>query len=185
MADSKVAKRYAKSLFDLATERNITSKINDDMMLVDATCKQSRDFDNLLKSPIVKPDKKDAVIGEVFGSKIDALSLAFFKIIVHKGRERYIPEIASEFIHLFKVSKGVVTAYITTAVQMDAALRAEVMQLVNKLKNQEIELIETVDPNMIGGFKIRVGDRQIDSTVSTTLRRLKGEFNDNLYVKAI
>lgn len=183
MVDSKVARRYAQSLMGLALERNIADKINNDMLLIANTCKENRELSLLLKNPIIKGDKKDAIIRAVFGSKVDAVTNSFMEIITRKGRENYLQDIATAFVSMYKDFKGIKTAYVTTAFPMDAALRNEVMNIVKRAKGDNAELIEKVDKDIIGGFILRIGDVQYDASISKKLTALKGEFDDNLYVK--
>ncbi len=183
MIESKVSRRYAKSLLGLAGERNIAAKVFADMQLITATCEASRDLMVLLRNPIVSTDKKDAIIKALFGAKVDPVSLAFINIITRKGREFYLYEIASEFVKLYKAQQGVLTVHVKTATKIDQALRDQIVAKVNLNKGQSIEVIEELDPALIGGFILRVGDQQFDTSVSKKLKQLKNEFDDNLYVK--
>ena len=183
MAELKVARRYAKSLLGLAQERNLADKVFADMELVQATCEASRDLVLLLRNPIVQGDKKEAVINALFGSKMDALSNAFINIIIKKGRENQLDAIATEYVRIYKEMKGVVTVHVTTAVKMDDAIRQTVLAMVKSAKGDKVELKEEVDPSLIGGFVLRVGDQQYDTSISRKLKQLKNEFDDNLYIK--
>lgn len=183
MIDSKVARRYAQSLMGLALERNIAEKINNDMLLIANTCKENRELALLLKNPIIKTDKKEAIIRAIFSSKVDALTNSFMEIITRKSRESYLQEIANAFVSMFKDFKGIKTAYVTTAFPMDATLRNEVMNIVKRAKGDNAELIEKVDKDIIGGFILRIGDVQYDASISKKLIALKSEFDENLYVK--
>jgi F-type H+-transporting ATPase subunit delta len=185
MVDSNVARRYAKSIFDLATERNIIDKVNADMMLVSSTIEGSRELVLLLRHPLVQINTKDTILKEIFGKHVDQITLKFFEIITRKGREEYIPEIAREFVQLYKDSKGLLTAHVTTAVALDATTREQVLTVLRKAGHNNIELVEKVDASLIGGFVLRVGDNQIDSSVSNSLLRLKNEFEGNPYKSAI
>jgi F-type H+-transporting ATPase subunit delta len=183
MTDSKVARRYAQSLMGLALERNIAEKINNDMKLIADTCSANRELVLLLKNPIINTDKKENIIRLIFGSKVDTVTNAFMQIITRKGRESYLYEIAEAFIAMYKTSKGIKTAFVTTAFPMDTALRNEVMSIVKRAKGDNAELVEQVDKDIIGGFILRIGDVQYDASVSKKLKALKSEFDDNLYVK--
>lgn len=183
MADTKLARRYAKSLLDLALERNMVEKVYGDMQLVADTCTASRELSLLLKNPIVNTDKKDNIIRALFGNKIDALTMAFFNIITRKGRESYLEDIAKSFVDLYKTNKGIRIAHVTTAVPLDAATRERIMNIVKQAKGNQVELVEKIDKDLIGGFVLRVGDEQIDTSISKELRNLRNEFDDNLYLK--
>ena len=183
MTESKVARRYAKSLLGLATEKNITEKVFSDMQLIASTCHHCRDLALLMKTPIVNTDKKEAVIKEVFSGKIDVLTLAFMDLMTKKGREGYLEEIAQEYINIYKESVGVKVAYVTTAIPLDASTREQILDIIKNMKGNKIELVETVNNKIIGGFVLRIGDEQYDSSVIKKLRQLKNEFDDNLYIK--
>lgn len=180
---SKVAARYAKSLLDLSIEKGSVEKVYADMKLVLGTCRESHDLRVLLNSPIIKSDKKLAVFKEIFSSKIEKLTLDFLTIIIHKRREMYIVETSEAFVDQYKKYKNILTAIVTTAFGLDDELRKKVLEVVKKSANSEIELIEKVDKNLIGGFIIRVGDKQDDTSIARKLKSLYRTFNENPYIK--
>ncbi len=183
MIETKVAKRYAKSLIDLSRETGVIDAVGADMKLFVAVCEQNRDLSLLLANPIIHADKKLSILTKVFEGKMNKLSIAFFDIITRKGREPYLEGIAKEFITQFKKFKGIQTAVITSAVGLDDKLRAEVNRIVKNSVKSEIELIEKVDKNIIGGFILRMGDQQYDASIASELRKLTKEFASNPYVR--
>src|SRR5690349_22141032 len=102
----RIASRYAKSLIDLAIEQGKLDRILADMTAFAAATKL-RDFALLLKSPIVNADKKEQVIKAIWGGKMDPLTMNFIQIILRKGRESGLDEIANEFIHQYREIKGI------------------------------------------------------------------------------
>ena len=183
MAETKVARRYAKSLLDLGKEQNVTEKVFQDMSLVAETIHANRDLSVLFKSPIVSTDKKDAILNDIFGSRVSKMTLEFMRIITRKKREYYIEDIAKSFIDLYKVYKNIQPAYVITAVPLDEKSRNEMLAIVKNSTGSMIELKEIVDPSIIGGFILRWGDRQIDASVTRKLQSLRQDFSKNLYVK--
>ena len=183
MLETKVAKRYAKSLLDLAKERGELEAINNDMKLLADVCESSHDLRVLLGSPIINGDKKLAILKRVFSGKISALSMSFFEIITNKGRESQLEGIAKEFIRILKEYKGIQTAIVTSAVGLDDKLRSEVYNIIKTSLNSEIELIEKVDKDLIGGFILRVGDKQYDASIARDLRLMKQELIDTSYIR--
>lgn len=183
MIESKVARRYAKSLLGLAQERQIVDRVYADMERVHSTCQASREFVLLLRNPIVQSDKKEAVMKALFAQHLDPVSNAFIGIIIRKGREGYLEDIAAEFVNLYKAMKGIVTAHLSTAVALDDSTRQTILKLVRSAKGEKAEMIEEVDPSLIGGFVLTIGDQQFDTSVSRKLRQLKNEFDDNLHIK--
>lgn len=183
MAETKVAKRYAKSLLDLAIENNIVDEISKDMQNVLNTIRANRELSVFFKSPIINTDKKDAVLRSIFEGKIHKMILTFFSIITRKKREYYIEDITASFIELYKEYRNIQTAVLITAVKADDAVKKEMLSLIAKTTANTIELEEQVDPSIIGGFILRWGDRQVDTSVARKLHELRQDFRDNLYLK--
>ncbi|QDA59795.1 ATP synthase F1 subunit delta [Hymenobacter jejuensis] len=182
MSEIRVASRYAKSLLDLAEERGTLEQVKQDMDLFSKTLEQNRDLRLLLRNPIVQHDKKLAILRAVFGGKVSELTEKFFTIITQKNRESALEFIGTEFLSQYNVLRGVQVAEVTTATPLTPELRAEVTKLVREQTGlQQVTLNEKVDEALIGGFILRVGDRQIDDSVRYRLRKLRNEFSKNPY----
>lgn len=183
MSEFRIASRYAKSLLELADEQGVLEEVNKDMQMFSALSNENRDFVLMLKSPVVGHDKKLAILNQVFKKKVHKLTLAIFEILTRKHREAYLPAIAIEFHHQYNVRKGIEEATVTTTFALDAKLRKEFESIVTKISGKEVELTEQVDESLIGGFVLKIGDRQIDDSVSSRLRALKVKFSQNPYVR--
>ena len=184
MSEYRIASRYAKSLLDLAVEKGKLEQVNKDMKLLSDLAAQNRDLVLMLKSPIITHDKKLAVLNKVFAGKVDEMTLAFFQILTRKQREAYLVFVAEEFHHQYNTHKGIEEATITTTFALDAKLKAEFSKVVEKITSKKVELTEVVDESIIGGFVLKIGDRQIDDSVSSKLKALRLEFTKNHYEKA-
>jgi len=103
--------------------------------------------------------------------------MKFFEVIVRKNRENVLPEVAEVFNSLYNEKKGLEEAVITTAVLLDKKLRGEVESIVRNLTGKEPMLKEEVDPEIIGGYELAIGDRKIEASVSGQLRALKLKFS--------
>jgi len=185
MSEFRVASRYAKSLIELAQEKGVLEQVNEDMHMFSGIVSQNRDLKLLLRNPIVKSDKKLAVINAIFKGKVNDLTLAFFNIVARKNRESLLEPIAAQFAVQYNVLKGITKASVTTATPLTPALRNELGQRLVAQTGQRIELEERIDPSLIGGFVLRVGDQQIDSSVKYSLNKLKNKFKDNSYINKI
>ncbi len=184
MADSRAASRYVKSLLGLAVEKNALEAVHADMLLFSKVCNENRAFALMLNNPIIKHDKKRAVLRKVFEGKVDSLTMAILDILTRKNREPLLPTIAKEFHTAYNIYKGIGEASITTAIPLDASLREEFETLVKRISQKaDIEMLEKVDSEMIGGFVLHVGDRQIDASLRNKLKALKVKFSQNPYVK--
>jgi F-type H+-transporting ATPase subunit delta len=184
MADLRVASRYVKSLLSLAVEQKALDQVHNDMNLLAETVEKNKDFALMLRSPIIKHDKKKTILEKLFKDKVHPLTMAIVDILTRKNREPLLPSIAKEFHNAYNEYKGIGKATITTSVAMDAALRAEIEKLVKTISNKnQTELVEKIDKDMIGGFVLNVGDRQIDTSIKNKLKALKVKFGENLYIK--
>lgn len=183
MIETKVARRYAKSLIDLSRETGSIEAVGADMKLFIAVCEQNRDLTLLLANPIIHADKKLSILKKVFESKMHPVSISFFDIITRKGREAFLENIAKEFVQQYKKFKGIQTAVITSAIGLDDRLRTEVFKIMKEGLKSEVELVEKVDKNIIGGFILRMGDKQYDASIASELRKLAKEFSSNPYVR--
>lgn len=177
MKNSRAAVRYARSLVDLAQEKNILDKVNADMELVQNTIAESRDLELMLSSPVVKSDKKGEVLKSIFGGKVDDLSMSFIQLITKNGRERLLSGIASAVVAQYQELKGIVVAEITSAIKLTDDIKTKIVAKIKTELNKEIIVEEKVDPSIIGGLIVRVGDRQYDASIANKLNQLRKEFN--------
>lgn len=170
-----VANRYAKSLMELAIESKQLDAVRGDMKTIEQVCAENREFDLFLNSPVIKTDKKIVVLNTLFKGKISDLTLSFLNLITSKHRESLVHAIAMAFDEQYKINKNIFTAVVTSASGLDSTTRQKVTELIKSQMNGEVELKEKIDPNTIGGFVLRIGDKQIDKTVARQLSNLKKE----------
>ncbi|MAX81971.1 MAG: ATP synthase F1 subunit delta [Crocinitomicaceae bacterium] len=181
MKINKTAARYSKALLGLSIEKNNLEDVFKDMTLIVDTAKESKDLSLLLESKVIKADDKSAVLDKVFGSHISEISSRFIKIIVNHGREDILVPIAEAFIHQYKQHKGIVSAEVTTAVALSNEERENIKGIVTQMQQGTVELTEKINPEIVGGMIIRVGDKQIDASVSRRLETLKRELINKSY----
>jgi F-type H+-transporting ATPase subunit delta len=174
-----VANRYAQSLMDLASEQKKVDAVRADMKLVAGLCLENREFALFLNSPVIKTDKKLEVLNAIFQGKVSDLSLAFIQLVAKKHRESVILDIAQSFDELYKKNQNIFSAVVTTASGLDAATKAQVLDLVKAQLKGEVELEEKIDADTIGGFILTMGDRQLDRSVARQLSTLKKELINN------
>jgi F-type H+-transporting ATPase subunit delta len=183
MSEIRIASRYAKSLIGLAQEKGILEEVHDDMQAFDEVIKENRALLLALKNPILKPEKKKAILNALFGD-VNELTKAFFDIITKKNRADVLPPVASEFHKQYNIIKGIQVAQISTAAPIDADIRDRIISLVKDISGkQNIQLNEKVNDQLIGGFVLTVGDKQIDDSLKTKLNHLRRELTQNQYIK--
>lgn len=186
MNTGPLAYRYARSLMQLAQERNEVEAVREDMLLVAETCGNSLDLRLLLNSPVVKAETKEKVLDRVFGGKIGEMTARFIKVMLRKGREALLPEVAQAFQEAYRRDKGILLAEVSSAIALNDTARAEVKRLAEERHpGKSIILQETVDPTLIGGVVVRIGDEQVDGSISRALSDLRRKFSENPYIPEI
>lgn len=175
MVNSLAGNRYAQSLIDLAKEQSQLDAVYNDMLLIGSTIKESKDLSVLLNSPVVKTDKKHSVLAAVFGAKITELTTKFLQLISTRKREALLEAIAFSFVNLYKKEKNIVVAEVTSAVKLDDAQKQNIINLLKT--DATIEMVEKIDPSIIGGFIVRVDDKQIDASVVREISNLRQALN--------
>lgn len=182
MRGHKAAIRYAKSLLELGVLTKDLDKVYEDVLLLDKTLTEVREVKLMLKSPIIKQDKKFSILKKVFEDKIGPLTASFLEILTLKNREELLHTICQHFIDMYKAHKNIVTAEVVTAVNLDAETKDALIGVIKKMSSGSIELEEKINPDIIGGFIVRVGDLQIDESISKKLYKYKQELTENPYI---
>jgi len=185
MSGIRIASRYAKSLLDLCIEKGQLDAAKADMALLQSAVTESRELRMMLMSPVVKADKKIDILSKVFEGKLSALTMGFITLLTRKGREGYLPEIVESFVQQLRRHQGITVAEVVSAVALDASSRSKLMESAKQLAGGEVELVEKVDASLIGGFVLKVGDRQIDTAIANRIKALKRDFSENPYIAEI
>ena len=186
MPGSLIAKRYAKALFDLSLELNVIEDTKADMELIISVCDSNDDFNQLLRSPVIRSDKKQKVIDAIFEGKISKLSLRYLDIITRKKRESFIKQIAEEYILAYKQFKNIFTIYFESVSVISDDIRKKVITLLEQQTKANIELIEEVKKELVGGFVFKYNDFKYDASIAFMLKRLKKSAAEvNLYKREI
>jgi len=181
MSEYRIASRYARPLLELANEKGCLEEVMMDMVSFKSLCESNRDFVLMLKNPIIPHLKKLTLLKEIFTSKVNDITLSAFELIARKGRESYLPAIAKEFTRKYNAFKGIAEASVTTVIPLSDSLKKEVVGIIKKITGKDtIELSEVIDENILGGFILKIDDRQIDDSISGKLNELKLKFNKNL-----
>lgn len=185
MSVIRIAGRYAKSLIDLAVEQKKLEQVKSDIDLLNQAFK-NRDLQLLLKSPIVHGSKKQSIIKAIFEQKVDKLTSSFFNILVSKGRESYLPEIAQSFLDQYRQLKNISVVKLITAVPMDEkTLEALRQKLVSSTSTQNnIELVTVVKPGILGGFQLEFDNKLYDASIQHRLEELRKTIEKRQFVTA-
>ncbi len=177
MGTIKIAKRYAQGLLEYTKEIGTTDVVFNEMKDVAKTISASKELKSFFFSPIIDTKKKQRIAEEIF-SRFSSTTQNMIALVIKQGREKYLEDIASEYILSVEEFNGVQKVVLTTAEELlennvDQIVKAST--LIDPNKSYQVKFI--IKPEIIGGYILRVGDRQIDNSVKTQLSNLRKNFN--------
>lgn len=176
MKGQRAAVRYARSFMQLARENSSLEELKDDVKEILKAITENNDLDVFLKSPLIKIDKKKAILKQIFEGKINDLSLKFIMQIADQKREGQLEIICREFIRQYNVAHNIAKVRLTTATPLSDLQRKEVINFINEHYNfSSVELDEKVDDELIGGLILRIEDKQIDGSIKRKLQDIRQE----------
>jgi F-type H+-transporting ATPase subunit delta len=174
MNDSKISVRYSKALLQSAINKNILDGVNKDMILIMEVCSLT-EMKEFLQNPVIRPSKKKEILHTIFKENVEEITLSLIDLVVLNGRESFLSAIARVFIYETRKYKGITQVMLTTAVPVNEKIKTQISELVASVFNTKVDLKESVDKEIIGGFILKVEDNFIDASVKNKLRKIKKE----------
>ena len=177
MSSTRAAIRYAKAILEIADSKKAASEVSADMALIASTITGNSELSSFIHNPLVITETKKDVVSEVFAS-VNAVTKSLFHLLLENKRFEILDGIAIEYNKLFDIMNDVEVAKVTTAIPMDAALEAKVSAKIATISNKKITIENIVDPAIIGGFILRIGDKQYNASIADRLQVLKRELSN-------
>ncbi|NMH25764.1 ATP synthase F1 subunit delta [Flavobacterium solisilvae] len=177
MVMSRAAIRYAKAILETAVSAGKTVQVNDDMKSIVDSVSGSQELSEFLSSPIISSEVKMNALSEVFAN-VQSETKMLFKLLQENKRFEILESIASQFNRLFDEMNGIEVAKVTTAFPITPELETKVLAKIAEISNKKITIENIVDPSIIGGFVLRIGDKQYNASVANRLQELKREFSN-------
>lgn len=172
-----VARRYAEALVEVASKADLLDQIEQELRGIVETVASDPTLAGVLADPKVTPEKKKSILEGLFSGQINTYLLNTLKILVDKKRTDYLKDILDQYVDLANESRGIAVAHVTAAHELDAAACEELKSRLKKLTGKEIKLDIHIDPNIIGGAKVRIGDTVIDASVEGRLSGLEASLS--------
>jgi len=172
MAGTRAAIRYAKAILSMADSIGVANEINNDMVLIASTIKGNSELNTFIQSPTISVDVKENALLEVFAN-VNGVTKGFFHLLFENKRFEILEAIAVAYSELFDEANGLEVAVVTTAIPMDAGLEAKVLAKIESLSDKKVTIKNVVDPAIIGGFVLRIGDKQYNASIANRLQVLK------------
>jgi F-type H+-transporting ATPase subunit delta len=177
MASTKAAIRYATAILDIAYSKGMSIIVNDDMKLIASTIKGNEELNTFIHNPTITVEVKEKALLEVFAT-VNKVTQDLFHLLFENKRFQILEAIATEYSKLFDIQNNVEVAKVTTAIAMDVTLEAKVLAKIATLSDKKITIENTVDPSIIGGFILRIGDQQYNASIANRLQVLKRELSN-------
>lgn len=178
MAGTRASVRYAKAILTLANDENLAEVVNDDMSLIAKTVAQSNELTQVLRSNVIRSEQKKDALLKIF-PKINKLSIGLFDVLIANKRIGILGEVAQRYNVLYDVLNEKEKATVTTAIAMTSDLEIKVLAKIKELTDKAVELENIVDETILGGFILRIGDKQFNASIANQLNKLKREFTLN------
>ncbi len=176
-----LSKRYAQALFDLAIEFNILEKVNSDVKLIGSVFNENRELRVIIANPVIDTYKKINILNMLFETNIQELSMKFLRLITNKGREQYIPYICDTFDEIYLEYKNILSVEFITAQKADKKVLDDISGKLKEVTKMNIDLMEKVNKDIIGGFVVNFQDYQYDASIINQLSKLKKSYSENLF----
>lgn len=177
MTGSRAAVRYAKAILEMAQSSNAAVQVNEDMALIASTIKENKELRNFVDSPTIKAEIKESALSEVFANT-QSITKGLFRLLKENKRFEILEQVAVQYGSQFDIANGVETATVTTAIPLTPELEEKVMVKIKQFSDKKITINNIVDPSIIGGFILRIGDMQFNASVANRLLTLKRELSN-------
>lgn len=174
MNESQISVRYAKALFQSASDKQILDEVYGDMEMLTETCKIG-EFQYLLAQPSLQASQKCRIVDSVLKEHLTGISLSMIDIVIKNKREIYLPGIAKSFRDLYRKARGIRSATLVTAHPVEEEEVNRLRKLIKKTFKEEVELTQTLNEEIIGGFVLTIEDMQYDASVARSLRQIKNQ----------
>ena len=177
MAGTRAAIRYTKAILDIAHSKGVAAEVSNDMETIATTINGNAELTSFIMNPTTIVEVKNNAISEVF-SGVNGVTKSLFQLLHENKRFEILGAIATEYNKLFEEMNGMEKAVVTTAIPMDAELEAKVLAKILTFSNKKVIIENIVDPAIIGGFILRIGDQQYNASIANRLQVLKRELSN-------
>jgi F-type H+-transporting ATPase subunit delta len=177
MSSTRAAIRYAKAILDMANSKSAANEVSQDMTLIATTIKGNAELDTFIQNPTIKVEVKESALLEVFSS-VSNVTKGLFHLLLENKRFEILESVAVEYNKLFDEANGIEVAKVTTAIAITPELEAKVLAKIKEFSNKKVTIENIVDASIIGGFILRIGDKQYNASVANRLQVLKRELSN-------
>jgi F-type H+-transporting ATPase subunit delta len=168
-----LARVWAEALFRVAEEKGVAETVLDQIEQIAGWGATHPEFGRALLSPLASPEERAQGLERIFRGRAHDVLVDFLQVLNRKGRSALLGAVARQYRAVLQAARGVVDVTVASAVALDDAGRERVRSAVRKRTGLEPRLVEKVDPSLLGGLVVRVGDAKYDTSLSTKLERMR------------
>ncbi|MCK6621501.1 MAG: F0F1 ATP synthase subunit delta [Calditrichaceae bacterium] len=173
MIKSRVAKRYARALFEFALDNNQLESAAADLDLLDAALRDSPEFRRLIDSPVISNQAKQAAFSALFKDRLQADTFKFVSFLIAKNREAVLPDIVAEFRDLLDEHRGILRGEVSSVMPLSELQLHNLKERLNRLTGKNVLITQHTDPNLLGGLVVRIRDTVYDASLRNKLEKLR------------
>ena len=174
----RISRRYSTALYEEAKQKGELDKVSGDVDGVIDVITSSRDLELFFKSPIIDQKKKEAIVKEIFEGKVAKLTMNFMLLLIQRHRDAHILEILHDYQQLKNEKDGIVSVDVTSAVELTDDEKKQMKEKIDSYTKLNSKLSFKVDPNLIGGFIVKIKDVILDASIRRQLEILRKRFKE-------
>jgi len=172
MKATRASLRYAKATLAFAEEANSSQKVYDDMQVLSSLMKENEELSSVMENPMLAAEKKKVILNKLLPD-VSVQTQELFSLLANNKRMELLGGTCEQYIELFAAHKGEVKAIVTTAIALTPELKQQILIEAKKLSDKKAILENKIDPSIIGGYILKIGDMQHDTSVSNQLNSIK------------
>ncbi|MCG8485087.1 MAG: F0F1 ATP synthase subunit delta [Clostridia bacterium] len=168
-----VALTYGKALFEVSKENNTVDRVLEEISFIKGAFEDEPNFFELYQSPRINTAEKKSILKKIFGGKLSSEVMNFLNVLLDKKRISSFLDISNEYIRLANLYKNIIGGTVYSAVELKDKQLSDIEEKLSTVTNQSVKLKVVVDPSIIGGLKVKIGDKVLDTTVQNKLKDLR------------
>ncbi|MBV9232639.1 MAG: ATP synthase F1 subunit delta [Candidatus Eremiobacteraeota bacterium] len=177
MVNQKLARRYAVAIAMLAGERNVAQRVGEDLGFLSEALMQPGMIRDFFVAPVIARPDKERVLGQIFDGKVDPVALHALLLLVRKRRESFLPAILEQYLELQRTAAGRQRVTLESARRLEPSEYHDLVRRLEQICGKTFEVAEAVNPELIAGIRLIMGDRRIDGSVAGRLEALARELS--------
>jgi F-type H+-transporting ATPase subunit delta len=170
---SRVSKRYAKALFDLALQQDELAQVEKDLQMLNQDLQNIAEFRAMITSPVISRNIKNQIISELYKKRLQVLTYQFIELLLQKKRENILADIIQAFQELLDEHRGIIRGEVRSYLPLSTAQVNGLKAQLDKIYGKNVQLNQKTDSNLLGGFTITIKDRVYDLSLRNKLESMR------------